>query len=172
MNNRDPLYGDSTHGDPFQAPTTGKRGESSTQADQSGGASDQAKAKGQQAMDQASEKGQQVMDQASGKTEQAKEKLDQASGMAQERADQGMGKASQGLDQAADMLRDRGSQQGGAMGSAATTAADTMESASTYLRDKDTGQLMDDLESFIRRKPTESLLAAAGIGFVLSKILK
>lgn len=169
MSNRDALYGDSTHGDPFQAPTTGRSGESQ---DQGRDAASQAKAKGQQAMDQASEKGQQVKEQASAKGQQAKEKLDQASGMAEERADQGMDKASQGLDQAADMLRDRGGQQGGAMGSAATTAADTMESASSYLKDKDSSQLMDDLEDFIRRKPTESLLAAAGIGFVLSKVFK
>lgn len=169
MSNRDRRYGDSTHGDPFQAPTTGSRGESTSGA---GNTADEARAKGQQAKDQATEKGQQVMDQASEKGHQAREKVDQASGMAQERADQGMDRASQGLDQAADMLRDRGANQGGAMGSAATTAADTMESASTYLRDKDSSQLMDDLEVYIRRNPTTSLLAAAGIGFVLSKVFK
>lgn len=168
MSDRDAHYGDSTHGDTFQAPTTGRRGESSSQSER---AADQAKAKGQQAMDQATDKGRQVMDQASDRTQQAREKLDQATDVAHERADQGMDKASQGLDQAAEMVRER-APQGGTVGNVASTAADTMESASTYLRDKDSSQLMDDLENFIRRKPTESLLAAAGIGFVLSKVFK
>jgi ElaB/YqjD/DUF883 family membrane-anchored ribosome-binding protein len=167
MSNRDPRYGDSGHGDPFAAPTTGLRGDPTT-----GSQADEMKNTGQQAMDQAADKGQQVMDQASQKGEQARQKLDEAAGMAQERADQGMGKAAEGLDQASEMLRQRGEQQGGAMGSVATKAADTMDSASGYLRDKDTNQLMDDLENLIRRKPTESLLVAAGIGFVLSKIFK
>jgi ElaB/YqjD/DUF883 family membrane-anchored ribosome-binding protein len=81
-----------------------------------------------------------------------------------------MDQAASGLDQAASKLREQGGQQGGTVGNAAATAADSLEGASSYLREKDTDQLMDDLESLIRRKPTESLLVAAGIGFVLSKV--
>lgn len=158
MSNRDPLYGDSTHTDPFQASTRKDGGGTS---DQMSDKANEAKAKGQQAMDQASQKGQ-----------QAKEKAGQAAHQAEAKADQGMDKTASGLDQAADKLREQGGQQGGTMGSMASTTADTLESASSYLRDKDTNQLMDDLESMIRRKPTESLLAAAGIGFVLSKIFR
>lgn len=99
--------------------------------------------------DEAKAKGQQAMDQATERGQQAKEKLDQAAEMVRERAPQG-----------------------GAVGNVATTAADTLGSASSYLRDKDSSKLMDDLENLIRRKPTESLLAAAGLWFVLSKILK
>ena len=169
MSNRDPRFGDSGHGDPFEAPTSGLRGDPTAGSQ---GKTDEMKEKGQQAMDQAADKGQQAMDQASQKGEQARQKLDEAAGMAHERADQGMDKAAEGLDQAAETLRQQGAEQGGTMGSVATKAADTMDSASGYLRDKDTNQLMDDLESLIRRKPTESLLAAAGIGVVLSKIFK
>jgi predicted nucleotidyltransferase len=45
-----------------------------------------------------------------------------------------------------------------------------LESTGSYLREKDTDQLMSDIEALIRRKPVESLLVAAGAGFVLSKI--
>jgi ElaB/YqjD/DUF883 family membrane-anchored ribosome-binding protein len=50
--------------------------------------------------------------------------------------------------------------------------ADKLDAASVYLRDKDSQQLMADLEALVRRKPTESLLVAAGVGFLFSKILR
>lgn len=171
MSNRDPLYKDPTHTDPFQAAQRHDTGAGGKEG-QSRNASGQAKAKGEQAMDKASEKGQQAMDQAGQKGEQAKAKASQAADQAHAKADQGMDKAASGMDQAADKLRERGDRQGGSVGSVASTAADTMESASSYLHDKDTNQLMDDLEAMIRRKPTESLLVAAGVGFVLSKIFR
>lgn len=124
----------------------------------------------------AQEKGQQVADQAKQKasqaTDQAKEKASQATEQAQQKADQGMDKAASGLDQAAEMLRQQGEQRGGTVASAATTTADKLGSASQYLRDKDSAQLLDDLEALVRSKPVESLLVAAGVGFVLSKILR
>jgi len=55
---------------------------------------------------------------------------------------------------------------------AAAKTADTLDSASQFLQNKDTGQLMDDVEALVRQKPVESLLIAAGIGFVLSKIVR
>jgi ElaB/YqjD/DUF883 family membrane-anchored ribosome-binding protein len=100
----------------------------------------------------------------------AKDKASEMSGQAHAKADEGMNKAAEGVGQAADMLRQRGEQTGGTMGTAATTVADKLDSTGTYLREKDTDQLMSDLEALIRRKPVESLLVAAGAGFVLSKI--
>lgn len=148
MSNRDPRYGQPSSAD-FNASSS------------TGSGQDQAKAKGQQAMDQASQKGQ-----------QAREKASQATDQAQARADQSMDKAAAGTEQAADKLREQGAQRGGTAGTAATKTADTLDSASGYLRDKDTDQLVDDLEALIRRKPTESLLVAAGVGFVLSRIFR
>jgi ElaB/YqjD/DUF883 family membrane-anchored ribosome-binding protein len=154
MSDRGSTFGNSTHTDPWEAaqrPGTG----------QSGQQQDDAYATGQQAADGVKQKGQ-----------QAKEKVDETAHMAQDRADQGMHRAAEGLDQAAGMIRERGGQQGGTMGSMATTAADGLDKASTYLRDKDTDQLMGDLEAYIRQNPTQSLLIAAGVGFVLSKVFK
>jgi ElaB/YqjD/DUF883 family membrane-anchored ribosome-binding protein len=164
MSNRDPLYGDSTHTDPFQAAQKHDTGTSGTQ-DQVRDAAEQAKAKGEQAMGTAQQKGQEAK-------ETAKQKADEVAGMAHERADQGIDKSAEGLDQAAEALRQQGQQRGGTVGNVASTAADQLEGASSYLQGKDSSQLMDDLEDLIRRKPTESLLAAAGIGFVLSRIFR
>jgi ElaB/YqjD/DUF883 family membrane-anchored ribosome-binding protein len=61
---------------------------------------------------------------------------------------------------------------GGSVASIATTAADKMEAGAQMLREKDTEQIVSDLEALVRRKPVESLLVAAGIGFVLSKIVR
>jgi ElaB/YqjD/DUF883 family membrane-anchored ribosome-binding protein len=102
----------------------------------------------------------------------AQEKAGELGGKAQDKADQGMDAAASGLGQAANMLRQQGEQRGGGVGNAASKTADTLESASHYLRDKDTDQLMTDLQSFVRQKPVESVLIAAGIGFVLSKIVR
>ena len=125
----------------------------------------QAQDKANQALGTAEEKGRQFAD-------QAQQKTDQVAGQAQAKADQGMDKAASGLDQAAAKLRQQGEQRGGTMATAATTTADTLDSASQYLRDKDSAQILDDLEALVRRKPVESLLVAAGVGFVLSKIVR
>lgn len=165
MSNRDPLYG-RTSGTDFTSPSTGSNaGES---GDQASGKADQAKAKA----DQAKAKGQQVADQARQKGQQAKQKASEATDKAHAQADKGMDQAASGMDQAADKLRQRGQKQGGSVASATAMTADKLESASSYLRDKDTDQIVDDLEALIRSKPTESLLVAAGVGFVLSKLFR
>lgn len=126
---------------------------------------------------------QQVKDTAKDKAQEVASKVDEMGSMAQEKAgdmgakahdaaDQGMDKASQGLDSAADMLRQKGDQQGGKAADVANTVADKLDSASGYLREKDTDQVLSDLEELVRRKPMESLLAAAGIGLVLSRIIR
>jgi ElaB/YqjD/DUF883 family membrane-anchored ribosome-binding protein len=72
------------------------------------------------------------------------------------------------------MIRERGEQMGAGSGagSSAAMVADKLDAASTYLRDKDSAQLIADLERVVREKPTQSLLVAAGVGFLLSKILR
>lgn len=127
-------------------------GQSQTQRDETSGHGQNA---GGQAMDMAAEKAGQVAEQATAAV------------------DQGMGKAASGLDMAAEMIRERGEQMGGGgVQSSAVMVADKLDAASDYLRDKDSGQLMADLEALVRRKPTESLLVAAGIGFLLSKMMR
>lgn len=113
----------------------------------------------------------------------AQEKADEVAGKAQEAAsevgekvhatsDKGINSAASGLEQAAGMLRQQGEGREGTIGTAATKTADTLETASAYLHEKDTDQLVADLEALVRRKPVESVLVAAGIGFVLSKIVR
>lgn len=85
--------------------------------------------------------------------------------------DAGLEKASGGLDALAGTLRERSQSLGGAQ-SIATAAADKLESGAEMLRGQSTDQLMAELEALVRRKPVESLLVAAGVGFVLSRALR
>jgi ElaB/YqjD/DUF883 family membrane-anchored ribosome-binding protein len=144
----------------------------------SAGTMDDMKNKAQDTMGTASEKKDQVMDKASGVMDQAsgmmgqgKEKAGEMAGMAQGKVDGGMTKAGETMDSAAQMLRDKG-EQGGAMGTVADTAANAMESAGSFLQEANTGEMMDQLENYIRQNPTQALLIAAGVGFVLAKAFK
>lgn len=131
-----------------------------SQGGQGGASIDQAKQQATQAMGTARQKAGQVAEQATAK------------------ADQGIDQAATGLDKAADLIRDKSRQVGGQGGAGATaqnvagTAAAQLDRAARYLEGKDTDQLVADLEALVRRKPTETLLVAAGVGFLLSRIVR
>jgi len=141
-------------------PTGGQGGGQAGQGGQggqgAGSAVDQARETATQAMDTAREKAGQVAEQVSTKT------------------DAGIDKAAMGLDRAADMLREKtqGMGEQGGVQAVATQAADRLDSAAQYLQGRDTDQLIADLEALVRRRPTESLLVAFGVGFLLSKALR
>jgi ElaB/YqjD/DUF883 family membrane-anchored ribosome-binding protein len=145
----------------FEGQPPEERGQTETQG-QSGGM-----------METAREKAGQVTEQAGAMLDTAKDRATQMTDQATSAVDTGMDKAASGLDTVAGTLRDRGESMGsGSMGSLATTAADKMEAGAQILREKDTEQILSDLEALVRRRPVESLLVAAGIGFVLSKIVR
>ena len=150
------------------------------QPDQGGSGAGQAMGQAGHVADQAKEKATQVADTAKEKATQAadtaKEKAGQVADQVSTKADAGIDKAAGGLDKAADMLRERSEQmgggQGGAVQSIAGQAATQLDGAAQFLKDKDTDQLMADLEDLVRRKPTQTLLVAAGVGFLLSKVVR
>jgi ElaB/YqjD/DUF883 family membrane-anchored ribosome-binding protein len=157
MSTQDSPYGDSSHTDPWQA---------SQQPGETGSAGMQ------DAKDDALHKAAETMDQAGQKGQEVRQKAGEVASQAQGRADEGMHKAAQTMDQAADKLRQRGSGQSGTMGQVTTAAADTLDSASSYLEGTDTAEMMDQLEAYIRKNPMQSLLVGAGGGVVLSKAFK
>ena len=103
---------------------------------------------------------------------QAASKASELGEQATSQADAGMVKAADGLDSLASTIRSRTDSMGdNQVHTMAATAADKIESGAEMLRSKDTDQLVSDLESFVRRKPVESLLIAAGVGYMLSRAL-
>lgn len=162
MSNRDPLYG---------KPTEGRSWETSQDSAMSDDMENM-KGEAEKKLNEADKKTDQMAGKAKGMMDDGKQKADEMSGMAQDRADEGMDKAADAMGKGADMLREQGNQQGGTIGSVAGTAADAMDSAGSYLHDANTGEMMDQVEAYIRKNPTQSLLIAAGVGFVLAKAFK
>jgi len=112
------------------------------------------------------------MDRAKDVLSTAQEKASELGSQATSGADAGIDKAAGGLDSLASTLRTKTESMGeGQVQSMATAAAGKIESGAEMLRSTDTDQNIADLESFVRRKPVESLLIAAGVGYVLSRAL-
>jgi uncharacterized protein YjbJ (UPF0337 family) len=57
----------------------------------------------------------------------------------------------------------------GAAGTAATTVADKLDAAGSYLQGKDLDHMMSDLSGMIRRYPVPALLIGLGIGYLLAR---
>jgi uncharacterized protein YjbJ (UPF0337 family) len=57
----------------------------------------------------------------------------------------------------------------GAAGTAATTVADKLDAAGSYLQAKNLDHMMSDLSGMIRRYPVPSLLIGLGIGYLLAR---
>ena len=68
----------------------------------------------------------------------------------------------------AGVIRDHAPQEG-AMGTAATTVAGGLESASTYLKEKDYENLATDLTALVRSYPVQALLVGVGLGYLLAR---
>lgn len=129
-----------------------------------------AKAQATEVKDSAKQKADQVKDQAADKANQAKQQ-------ATEKADAGLDQAASGMDKLADTIRGKAEDSGGdgAMGAVsgqATMVADKLDQASGYLREKDSEELVADLEALVRRRPVESVAVAVGVGFLLSKAFR
>ncbi|HET8523550.1 MAG TPA: hypothetical protein VFL82_09960 [Thermomicrobiales bacterium] len=141
---------------------TGQTG--TRQSKQSSGAS--TKQKASNAVDKAEQKASKAADKASQKADQV---IDQATSA----TDTGMDKAAGGMDKLAGEIRHQGQSMGsGSMQSAATSVAGALESGAQFLRENDTEELMNELEGVIRRKPMESMLVAAGVGFLLARAIR
>jgi hypothetical protein len=54
------------------------------------------------------------------------------------------------------------------MGTAATTVANKLDAAGSYLQEKDVDHMMGDLTGMIRRHPIPALLIGLGIGYLLA----
>ena len=104
--------------------------------------------------------------------QQVEQKVDAGKQQIEQKADAGIQKSAEGLHKAADKTRSMADEQSGTMSTIGTQAADAMEKGADYLDRNTTDDMIKDLEATVRRRPMESLLVAAGAGFLLSKILR
>jgi ElaB/YqjD/DUF883 family membrane-anchored ribosome-binding protein len=137
--------------------------------DQSGGGDTGAGMK-----DKAADAASMAKDKATEMAGTASEKARQATGAATEKLDAQRDTVAGGLDTVATTLRDKAETipGGDKTTQAAQTAADKLETASTYLRQHEVNDMMSDLETMVRTHPTESLVVALAAGFLLGRALK
>jgi uncharacterized protein YjbJ (UPF0337 family) len=84
-----------------------------------------------------------------------------------EKAGQSMSAVGEKIGSLAEIIRERAPHEG-AMGSAATTVANKLDAAGSYLQGKDVDHMMGDLTGMIRRYPIPALLIGLGIGYLLA----
>ena len=123
---------------------------------------EQAKQQSQQLAHQAR---QQASELASRTTEQAKSQL----ASQKHNASQRMVPIQSALRESAQQLRNQGQ---GSVGDYAERAADQVERFSTYLRQTEVDEIMDEVRGFARRRPGLFLGSAAAIGFFATRFLK
>lgn len=59
--------------------------------------------------------------------------------------------------------------QGGFVGSASSTVADTLESGGRYLQEEGLSGIADDLTNLIKRNPIPALLVGIGLGYMIAR---
>jgi len=91
---------------------------------------------------------------------------------ARERTDEGMKKAAGGMEDTAQKVREQTEGKGGVQAKAGEKVAEGMEKTAGYLRDKDSQQMMDDVEQYVKEHPVQAIAGAVVGGFILARILR
>jgi ElaB/YqjD/DUF883 family membrane-anchored ribosome-binding protein len=115
--------------------------------------------------------GTQVTDKLGDATSAARSTATNAGRAAVAKADDNRDVAAEGLQSAASTLHGAAdSLPGGArVAGLAHSAADTLGSTATYVREHDMNSMMSDLEKMVKNYPGQSMLAAAVVGFLVGR---
>jgi hypothetical protein len=76
-----------------------------------------------------------------------------------------------GLQSLGQRLREKGPHEG-MMGTATSAVANTLENSGHYLQEEGLAGLAEDLSTFVRRYPLQSVLVGIGIGFCLARLTR
>lgn len=113
-----------------------------------------------------------AQDQAKEIAGQAQEKVGNVATMARERTDQGVDRAAEGLHTAAEKMREHAETREGVHAQVGTKVADTLDRTSSYLKEHDTAQMWDEVETFVRQNPMQAAAGALVAGFLLGRIFR
>jgi uncharacterized protein YjbJ (UPF0337 family) len=100
-------------------------------------------------------------------TGDAKKTVEEAAASAASMASQPISAVGERIGSLAGVIREKAPHEG-AVGTAATTVAEKLDAAGSYLQEKDLDHMMGDLSGMIRRYPVPSLLIGLGIGYLLA----
>ena len=112
-----------------------------------------------------------VKDRVSDMASKVKDKADQVAETMSEKMDQQRASAADNLKRFASAIHDNAESAPGGPKAVNLThkVADGMESTASYLRDHDFSQMGKDIMDVCRRYPTQSLVAALAVGFLLGR---
>jgi uncharacterized protein YjbJ (UPF0337 family) len=99
---------------------------------------------------------------------EAKRAADEAASTAAPMASQPIAAVGERIGSLAGVIREKAPHEG-TVGTAATTVAEKLDAAGSYLQKKDLDHMMGDLSGMIRRYPVPSLLIGLGIGYLLAR---
>jgi uncharacterized protein YjbJ (UPF0337 family) len=102
------------------------------------------------------------------KVEEAKRTAEESVASAATLASQPISAVGEKIGSLADVIREKAPHEG-TVGTAATTVAEKLDAAGSYLQKKNLDHMMSDLSSMIRRYPVPSLLIGLGIGYLLAR---
>jgi hypothetical protein len=86
-----------------------------------------------------------------------------------EKANEATAAVGGGMKSLAGAIRDH-TPKDGAVGSASSSLAESLENGGRYLQEEGLGGMATDITNLVRRNPIPALLVGLGIGFVLAKI--
>ena len=104
-------------------------------------------------------------------TEKAKEVASQYADKAQEQLETGKEQAAGGMQRAAETIREK-TPESGVAAQAGTKVAEGMEQTAQYLQEHSTDEILGDLETYVRSHPTQAVVGAIFVGFMLGRILR
>ena len=113
-----------------------------------------------------------IMDRAKGKVHEWGDKVQEWGGTAEAKINERRTTAAGALESTAGKMHhaaDTGAQK---FSSAVHSAAEGFQSTATYLREHDTRPMMSDLEDVVRKRPGQSLLIAAAVGFLMGRAFR
>jgi ElaB/YqjD/DUF883 family membrane-anchored ribosome-binding protein len=87
------------------------------------------------------------------------------------KADDATAYVGSGIRSAADTVRSKGPHDG-VLGSATSATAGALESTGRYLEEEKLSGMAEDVNQLIRKNPIPALFVAAGIGFLLGRMLR
>lgn len=119
-------------------------------------------------------KADQLKETVTGKTDQLLGTVGERGGHVKQAANEKSTQAGEKLTELAGALRDKTGTMGPdhPVATAATKAAGALEQTGSYLQERSPDDWMTDLKSLIARKPLESVLVAAGIGYMAARAFK
>jgi ElaB/YqjD/DUF883 family membrane-anchored ribosome-binding protein len=113
-----------------------------------------------------------TMDQAKEQLGQAREQLNEGMDKAKDQVDAGIDTGATQLEGAADKVRDAVGDKEGMPREVGLKVADTMDTASTYLKEHSSDEIMKDLESYVKEHPAQAMVGAIFAGFLVGRILR